>query len=47
MTTPETFLEPKLLRPAAVGAVWRQFRAGRVHWSRPWSLLVLAQFGSR
>jgi len=40
-------LEPKLLRPAAVGAVWRQFRAGRVHWSRPWSLLVLAQFGSR
>jgi asparagine synthase (glutamine-hydrolysing) len=31
------------LEPAAVRAVWEAFKAGRVHWSRPWALIVLAQ----
>ena len=26
----------------AVEAVWEGFRAGRIHWSRPWALVVLA-----
>jgi asparagine synthase (glutamine-hydrolysing) len=32
------------LAPSAVEAVARDFRAGRVHWSRLWSLLVLRPF---
>lgn len=39
-------LEHKALQPAAVETVWRQFRAGRLHWSRPWALFVLSQFES-
>jgi asparagine synthase (glutamine-hydrolysing) len=31
------------LAPSPVRAVWRAFKAGRVHWSRPWALLVIAQ----
>ena len=27
----------------ATDAVWREFREGRVHWSRPWALLVLSR----
>jgi asparagine synthase (glutamine-hydrolysing) len=30
-----------LLQPKAVHALWAGFRAGRVHWSRPWSLAAL------
>jgi len=33
----------KLLRPRAVEAVGDAFRARRLHWSRPWALVVLAQ----
>ena len=29
--------------PAAARTVWREFLDGRRHWSRPWSLLVLAR----
>ena len=32
------------LERSAVQAVWREYRAGRVHWSRPWTLVVLAAF---
>ncbi len=39
-------LEQKALQPAAVEAVWREFSAGRLHWSRPWALFVLSQFES-
>ena len=35
-------LEPKRLDRGAVEAVWRGFAARRVHWSRPWALVVLA-----
>jgi len=31
------------LAPGPVRDVWRAFQAGRVHWSRPWALLVIAQ----
>jgi asparagine synthase (glutamine-hydrolysing) len=33
------------LERRAVEAVWDRFGAGRVHWSRPWALAVLAGFG--
>jgi asparagine synthase (glutamine-hydrolysing) len=33
------------LNGAAVADVWRQFQAGRAHWSRPWSLYVLKMWG--
>ncbi len=36
--------ECKLLQPRAVDAVWDDFRAGRLHWSRPWALVALAGF---
>ncbi|HET7875185.1 MAG TPA: asparagine synthase (glutamine-hydrolyzing) [Methylomirabilota bacterium] len=36
-------LEHTLFRSAAVEQVWREFRAGRLHWSRPWALVVLGQ----
>ena len=32
-----------LLQPAAVHRCWRQFRAGRLHWSRAWATVVLAR----
>lgn len=38
--------DQKLLQRRAVEAVWREFRAGRLHWSRPWALLVLSRFES-
>jgi len=34
----------KWLQRSAVEAVWREYKAGRVHWSRPWMLVVLAAF---
>ncbi len=37
-------LESKKFERRAVETIWRKFRAGRVHWSRPWALLVLAAF---
>ena len=40
-------LDQKLLQPGAVKAVWEAFRAGRLHWSRPWALVVLAPFDAR
>jgi asparagine synthase (glutamine-hydrolysing) len=36
-------IEHTLFRPAAVESVWREFTAGRLHWSRPWALVVLGQ----
>lgn len=30
----------------AVEAVWREFLAGRVHWSRPWSLYVVRRWAN-
>jgi asparagine synthase (glutamine-hydrolysing) len=37
-------LEQTYLNPIAVRRVWTEFRAGRLHWSRPWALYVLRQF---
>jgi asparagine synthase (glutamine-hydrolysing) len=37
-------LEGKLLQRKAVERVWAGFKAGRLHWSRPWALVVLAHF---
>ena len=37
----ETALSANLLNPTAVGAMWKEFRAGRLHWSRAWALSVL------
>ncbi len=34
----------KWLQRSAVEAIWREYKAGRVHWSRPWTLVVLAAF---
>jgi asparagine synthase (glutamine-hydrolysing) len=34
----------KWLQRSAIGAIWREYKAGRVHWSRPWALVVLAAF---
>jgi asparagine synthase (glutamine-hydrolysing) len=34
----------KWLQRSAVETVWREYKAGRVHWSRPWALVVLAAF---
>ena len=39
-------LDQKLLQPRAVNAVWEAFRVGRLHWSRPWALVVLVRFGT-
>ena len=36
--------EGKLAQRDAVEKVWRGFRAGRVHWSRAWALVVLSRF---
>ena len=33
-------LERKVLDPKATNGIWRQFREGRLHWSRPWALVV-------
>jgi asparagine synthase (glutamine-hydrolysing) len=38
----ERALAGNLLERAAVRDCWRQFRAGRLHWSRAWSTVVLA-----
>ena len=32
------------LEQSAVEAIWEAYRAGRLHWSRPWALVVLAAF---
>ncbi len=34
-------LEQGCFHKAAVEEVWKEFREGRVHWSRPWALVVL------
>jgi asparagine synthase (glutamine-hydrolysing) len=34
----------KWLQRSAVEAIWREYKAGQVHWSRPWTLVVLAAF---
>jgi asparagine synthase (glutamine-hydrolysing) len=34
------------LERKAVEGIWREFRAGRVHWSRAWVLVVLASFAA-
>ena len=39
-------LDQTLLQPRAVKAVWDAFRVRRLHWSRPWALVVLARFGA-
>jgi asparagine synthase (glutamine-hydrolysing) len=36
-------LDQTPLAPGPVRDVWRAFEAGRIHWSRPWALLVIAQ----
>lgn len=35
---------PGWLRMDGVRAMWQSFLAGRVHWSRPWSLFVLSRW---
>ena len=40
----EACVATKWLQRSAVETVWRQFRAGRVHWSRPWALVALTAF---
>jgi asparagine synthase (glutamine-hydrolysing) len=37
-------LETKVLQRDAVRNLWRRFRAGRLHWSRAWALVVLSRF---
>jgi asparagine synthase (glutamine-hydrolysing) len=37
----------KRLQRSAVEAVWREYKAGRIHWSRPWTLVVMAAFDAR
>ena len=37
-------LESQVLQRCAVEQIWHDFRAGRLHWSRPWALLVLSHF---
>lgn len=39
LTAEQTLLERK-----AVDGIWREFSAGRLHWSRAWALVVLASF---
>ena len=34
----------QILQKRMVENVWREFRAGRMHWSRPWALVVLSWF---
>src|SRR5262249_40287936 len=36
-----------LLRPGSASAIWREFEAGRVSWSRVWSLFVLDEWARR
>jgi asparagine synthase (glutamine-hydrolysing) len=38
----ERAVQGRLLDPQAVRQCWRQFRAGRLHWSRAWSTVVLS-----
>jgi len=38
--------ESRLFEKGAVENVWREFRTGRLHWSRPWALLTLSQFAT-
>ena len=38
----ERAVQGRLLDPDAVRQCWRQFRAGRLHWSRAWSTVVLS-----
>jgi len=33
------------LESKAVESVWRNYLGGRVHWSRPWSLIALGRYG--
>ncbi|MHB2020396.1 MAG: asparagine synthase-related protein, partial [Candidatus Xenobia bacterium] len=40
----EESMAADILDPREVGTVWEGFLRGRVHWSRPWALLVLARF---
>jgi hypothetical protein len=40
----EHCLNQLLLDPKAVKNIWRGFRDGRYHWSRPWALLVLSHW---
>jgi asparagine synthase (glutamine-hydrolysing) len=37
-------LERKFLQRRAIEDVWRRFKAGRLHWSRAWALVVLGRF---
>jgi asparagine synthase (glutamine-hydrolysing) len=39
--------ESQIFVKPAVENVWRDFYAGRLHWSRPWALLVLSHFTAR
>jgi asparagine synthase (glutamine-hydrolysing) len=39
-------LRRKLFRRATVEAIWKGFKGGRVHWSRPWALMVATQSSS-
>jgi len=41
-----TTTSTKWLQRSAVEAIWREYKAGRVHWSRPWTLVVLAAFAA-
>jgi len=36
-------LDSKILEPKAVQTTWDEFCAGRLHWSRPWALVVAAK----
>jgi asparagine synthase (glutamine-hydrolysing) len=36
----------KVWHPEAAGAVWEDFWAGRVNWSRPWALYVLSRWAA-
>jgi asparagine synthase (glutamine-hydrolysing) len=40
-------LENTPLEKKAVQEVWKQFHAGRLHWSRPWMTVVAARFYGR
>jgi asparagine synthase (glutamine-hydrolysing) len=37
-------MQGSLLNRRAVGRCWDRFRAGRLHWSRAWSTVVLGRF---
>ena len=34
------------LQERAVSGIWQAFQAGRIHWSRPWALAVVAQWAA-